>query len=333
MQFKNFDEIFEAFNNMKALVIGDVMIDSYLWGKVDRISPEAPVPIVNVTKTEKRLGGAANVAMNVQALGAKAVLCSVVGNDSEAEDFMRLMDEGGFPSEGIIKSNARKTTVKHRIVSGSQQLLRVDNEDDHQLSEVDNVNFIKKVKTLIDDANVVIFEDYDKGVLDADNIEKIIAYASSKNVPVVVDPKKRNFLAYKNVDLFKPNLKELKEGLGIKCDPSKIDDLRQAVKRLGEKLNQKLALITLSEYGAYINKKDGSEKHVPAHHRSIADVSGAGDTVISVAALCLALDLPIENIVEVSNLAGGLVCEYLGVVPINKEELLKETKEKVKFPS
>lgn len=333
MQFKNFDEIFKAFNDMKALVIGDVMIDSYLWGKVDRISPEAPVPIVNVTKTEKRLGGAANVAMNVQALGATAVLCSVVGNDSEAEDFMSLMKEGGFSSDGIIKSKVRKTTVKHRIISGSQQLLRVDNEDDHQLSEMDNVNFIKKVKTLIDDANVVIFEDYDKGVLDADNIEKIIAYATSKKVPVVVDPKKRNFLAYKNVDLFKPNLKELKEGLGIKCDPGKIDDLRQAVRKLGEKLNQKSALITLSEYGAYINTKDGNEKHVPAHRRSIADVSGAGDTVISVAALCLALNLPIENIVEVSNLAGGLVCEYLGVVPINKEELLRETKEKVKFPS
>lgn len=333
MHFNNFDEIFKAFNDMKALVIGDVMIDSYLWGKVDRISPEAPVPIVSVTKTEKRLGGAANVAMNVQALGAKAVLCSVVGDDPEAEDFMQLMEEGGFSSEGIIKSTSRKTTVKHRIISSSQQLLRVDNEDDHQLTEGDNVNFIKKVKALIDDAHVVIFEDYDKGVLDADNIEKIIAYASSKNVPVVVDPKKRNFLAYKNVNLFKPNLKELKEGLGIKCDPSKINDLQQAVRKLGDKLNQQSALITLSEYGAYIATKDGKQKHVPAHRRSIADVSGAGDTVISVAALCLALGLPIENIVEVSNLAGGLVCEYLGVVPINKEELLRETKEKVKFPS
>jgi len=330
MSFQNFDEIFEAFNSLKVLVIGDVMIDSYLWGKVDRISPEAPVPVVNLKKTEKRLGGAANVAVNVKSLGAKPILCTVIGNDEEGKGLVSLLEESGYPTEGLVFSSKRKTTVKHRIIAGSQQLLRLDSEDDHELLEEDNVALIKRAKTLLEKVDVLIFEDYDKGVLSSENIEKIIVEAKKLKVPVVVDPKKRNFLAYKNVDLFKPNLKELKEGLNIQCDPTRFDDLRQAVNKLGQKLNQKYALITLSEHGAYL-ASDENEVYIPAHKRNISDVSGAGDTVISVASLCLALKLPMEQIVQLSNLAGGLVCEYVGVVPIEKTKLLAEAKLKVKF--
>lgn len=330
MSFQNFDEIFEAFNSLKVLVIGDVMIDSYLWGKVDRISPEAPVPVVNLKKTEKRLGGAANVAVNVKSLGAKPILCTVIGNDEEGKGLVSLLEETGYSTNGLVFSSKRKTTVKHRIIAGSQQLLRLDSEDDHELLEEDNVALIKRAKTLLAQVDVLIFEDYDKGVLSTENIEKIIEEAKRLKVPVVVDPKKRNFLAYKNVDLFKPNLKELKEGLNIQCDPTRFDDLRQAVNKLGQKLNQKYALITLSEHGAYLASEE-NEVYIPAHKRNISDVSGAGDTVISVASLCLALKLPMEQIVQLSNLAGGLVCEYVGVVPIEKTKLLAEAKLKVKF--
>lgn len=325
-------QIFNNFNNQNVLIIGDVMIDSYLWGKVDRISPEAPVPIVAVSKREERMGGAANVALNIQALGANPILCTVIGNDVKADSFLKLLEIQKLSNEGIIKSDKRITTVKFRVIGNNAQMLRVDEEIDTNISTQETNELFERIKKLIDSKNikVIIFEDYDKGVITPELIKNIVEYSKKQNIPIVVDPKKRNFLFYKNVTLFKPNLKELKEGLKIDFNNKDALELSNAVKKLQELLDIDIALVTLSESGVYINRRlnnDGkfSGHSIPAHMRNIADVSGAGDTVISVAALCLAQKLSDFHIAAISNLAGGLVCEEVGVVPINKEKLLKET--------
>ncbi len=323
MSQKTIEQIFEDFNHLRVLIIGDVMIDSYLWGDVKRISPEAPVPVVNVRKREKRLGGAANVALNVKAMGATPILCAVVGQDEDALALRKLMEAEGLSVEGILPSEKRITTIKHRILAGHQHILRVDSELTNPLDADDRALLLGFVLKQLPKVDVLIFEDYDKGVLGAEIIQKIIQAAQEQNIPTVVDPKKDNFFAYQGATFFKPNLKELREGLKIELDPSNEAQLAEAVGMLKKKLKLEQAFITLSELGVYL---DASEEKIrlPAHLRSIADVSGAGDTVISVAALSLALALPPIQLAGLANLAGGLVCEYLGVVPIQKEKLLKE---------
>ncbi|MCF2503993.1 bifunctional ADP-heptose synthase [Dyadobacter sp. CY107] len=319
----NINQVFEAFDTLRVLVIGDVMLDSYVWGKVERISPEAPVPVVNVQTREYRLGGAGNVLLNVQSLGAEAIICSVIGTDSSGDLLENSLKDKGLNCEGLIRSESRITTIKERIIAGSQQVVRIDTETDKPVSKSETEQLIAKAKELIPSCNVIIFEDYDKGVLTPESISEITAFANEHNVPTVVDPKKRNFLAYNNTTLFKPNLKELREGLKIEFNVDNPDELRGAVQHLKEALNVKGALITLSERGVIIDFQDEVHK-LPAHIRQIADVSGAGDTVISIAACCVALGLPPKTIAAVSNLGGGLVCELVGVVPIDKELLKTE---------
>lgn len=316
-------QIFESFNSLRVLVIGDVMLDSYVWGKVERISPEAPVPVVNVNKREYRLGGAGNVLLNVQALGAEAIICTVIGTDSSGDLLEKSLVEKGLNCEGLIRSDDRITTIKERIIAGSQQVVRIDTETDKPIFSKESDRLIAKVKELIPSCHVIIFEDYDKGVLTAESIAEITDFANEHNVPTVVDPKKRNFLSYNNTTLFKPNLKELREGLKVDFNVENPEELKATVRHLKEVLNIKGALITLSEQGVFIDFQDEIHK-LPAHIRSIADVSGAGDTVISIAACCVALGLPSKSIAAISNLGGGLVCEMIGVVPIDKELLKKE---------
>ncbi len=318
-------ELFKNFNKLNVLIIGDVMIDSYYFGKVDRISPEAPVPIVAVNKKEFRLGGAANVALNIKALGANPILCAVIGNDNDGENFSSLLAAEKLSSEGIVKSNARITTVKTRIIGNKHQVLRVDSENSNPLSETENSELTNSIKTVIKNnkIDVVIFQDYDKGVITEPLIDNIISFCNEKNIPTAIDPKKRNFCNYKNATLFKPNLKELKEGLNIDINPSNLAEIEAAIDQLNSLQQNKINFITLSEHGVFIKDKN-SKKHIPAHFRDISDVSGAGDTVISVASLCLALNQPITMIAEIANLAGGLVCESVGVVPIDKDLLLSE---------
>jgi len=322
----NLSEIFDAFNHLRVLIIGDVMVDSYLWGKVERISPEAPVPIVGVIKREKRLGGAANVALNVKALGARPVLCAVIGADNDGHDFLQLLDESGMTREGIVTSQSRITTIKHRILSGSQQMLRIDSEMDSLLAPEEKNSISERIKTLLPTCDVVIFEDYDKGVLDEMLIREVTEAARAQGIPTIVDPKKRNFLHYRQATLFKPNLKELREGLKIDFNTGHPDELEAAVQKLKDHLQVEGVLLTLSELGVFIDFAD-EKLHLPAHVRQIADVSGAGDTVVSIAALCLALHLSPGLIAELSNLGGGLVCEYAGVVPVDKQQLLEEALE------
>jgi rfaE bifunctional protein kinase chain/domain len=317
--------IIDSFSQHKILIIGDVMIDSYLWGKVERISPEAPVPVVTWTSQENRLGGAANVALNIQSLGATPILCSVIGADDRAKTFYELLSKQGMVNKGVIEDNERITSMKTRIISSDQQLLRVDRENDKPLSAFIEKQFILHIKKVITENNIsaIIFEDYDKGSITPNVISNVVKLSEDAKIPVLVDPKKRNFLSYNNTTLFKPNFKELTEGLKVDANKNNPESLFQAAQILHKEKNIKNIMITLSEAGVFIST--GKEyKLIPAHIRNIADVSGAGDTVISVAALCMASGIDPFTTAAISNTAGGLVCEKVGVIPIEKEQLKRE---------
>ena len=327
MEFKDSQSLFDAFGQLKVLVIGDVMVDSYIWGSVSRISPEAPVPVVLAKKKEKRLGGAANVALNVQALGAIPIPCAIVGDDIDGQFFLERLEERGIPNKGVITSSERETTVKERVLAGSHQMIRVDTESDKEMSQLEEKSLLSHIKNLLPECDVVIFEDYDKGVINKRVIKTTIEEANRLGIPTVVDPKKRNFMDYKGATLFKPNLKELREGMKLEVDPTDLNSIKTAAKALQDTLEAKMVMVTLSEHGVFI--KDNGDTHlIPAHIRQVSDVSGAGDTVISVVACALAAGLDAEKTAALSNLAGGLVCEYVGVVPINKDDLQKEAEER-----
>jgi len=319
----NIQKIFEDFNSLNVLIIGDVMLDSYIWGAVERISPEAPVPIVTVKKKDFRLGGAANVALNISSLGAKPILCALIGDDDEGKKLIQRLDEGKISKEGIVVSSHRPTTVKTRIIASHQHVVRVDEESDKVVNAQEEQELMQRIEKLLPSCQVVIFEDYDKGVLNASIIEKTVLLANKNKIPTVVDPKKRNFLFYKGVTLFKPNVKELREGLKVDVEASNQASVEGAVNQLKVKLNAAGVMLTLSEHGVYIDFLNEKIK-LPAHAREIADVSGAGDTVVSIAALAVALNLSPREIAFLSNLGGGLVCQHVGVVPIDKDELLQE---------
>ncbi|MES2593233.1 MAG: bifunctional ADP-heptose synthase [Bacteroidota bacterium] len=318
-------QIFHSFNNLNVLIIGDVMVDAYMWGNVNRISPEAPVPIVSITKKENRLGGAANVALNIQAMGAKPVLCSVVGNDEGSKLFLDLLKKQKLSVQGILKSKERVTTIKTRVIGGNHQMLRVDEEIETALNTTETKALAEQIKKLAlsQKTDVIVFEDYDKGCITAELIKSIVAFAKQKNIPVVVDPKRKNFLSYTGVTLFKPNLKELREGLKLDTDPANTKDLTKISADFIKQQNISTLLITLSEKGIYTHSAN-AKTVIPAHIRNISDVSGAGDTVISLAALCVALNLSPVLTATLANLAGGLVCEKVGVVPVDKQQLLEE---------
>lgn len=319
------EEIFSQFSKFKILIVGDIMVDSYLWGSVDRISPEAPVPIVNVRKRENRLGGAANVALNIQSLGGTPILCSVLGNDAKAEIFKELLAENKMSNRGLISSSNRVTTSKTRIISGSQHTLRVDEEITKPLNAEEELVLIEKVKEISESEKVdaIIFEDYDKGAITEKVITKLITYAREKAIPTFVDPKKRNFNYYKNVTLFKPNFKELIEGINTEIEKSDIEKIKIVAENFRRKQDIEILFVTLSEYGVVICSKENSI-HITAQLREIADVSGAGDTVISVASMCLLTQIDISLVAEIANIAGGLVCEHSGVVPIDMNDLMVE---------
>jgi len=326
---ESINQLFSSFNNLNALIIGDVMVDSYIWGSVSRISPEAPVPIVEVKKRENRLGGAANVGLNLKALGATPILCSVIGTDHRGDDFVTLLKKEGLPLDGIVKCDDRITTTKFRVIGNNVQLLRVDEETTALLTDKQYELLVEKLENIIDEntIDVIIFQDYDKGVISQKLIERVVKNANTKNIPVVVDPKKANFLSYNNVTMFKPNLKEIKEGLNLGFIDDNDVNIELAVAKLQDKLNADIILNTLSEKGVFVSWKikGGYESRlIPAHLRNIADVSGAGDTVISVAALCVAQSIEPQVMAAIANLAGGMVCEEVGVVSVNKNKFKDE---------
>jgi D-glycero-beta-D-manno-heptose-7-phosphate kinase len=324
MDKERLSELFDKIKDLHVVVIGDVMLDCYWWGDVERISPESPVPVVALKRRESRLGGAANVALNCRALGAKVSLASVVGNDMEAKQLEQLSQEAGINTELLQFSKQRPTTTKTRVISRNQQMMRLDEETCEDLTIEEEHPFIDRVLRYlqIQKPQVVILEDYNKGVLKENVIQRIIAHCRQLGIITTVDPKLKNFLSYKGVTLFKPNLKEVREGLKIsldKVDAATLDNVHQELKG---KLDHEITFITLSEKGAYYN--NGSAAIIPAHVRNIADVSGAGDTVIAVASLIYTAGRDVALMADVANIAGGLVCEEVGVVPINKDRLLTE---------
>ncbi|MFN7117946.1 MAG: bifunctional heptose 7-phosphate kinase/heptose 1-phosphate adenyltransferase [Saprospiraceae bacterium] len=316
--------IFDAFNKLNVLVVGDVMIDRYLSGKVERISPEAPVPVVHLQEQENRLGGAANVALNIKALGATPYLCSVIGKDRDAEIFLKLLPENGLSSKCILQSAERPTTVKTRILAGSQQLLRLDEETTQDLSEREAKQLIDCVQNMLEEReiHVILFQDYNKGVLTQQTIRTIMLEAIKRDIPTTVDPKFHNFWEYKHVTLFKPNLKEIRGQMTTPVQ-AELNSLKNTAHFVRSRLGNQYTLITLSEKGLFIDNR-GESLILGTRPRQIADVSGAGDTVISVASLALALGLGDEEIAVLSNMAGGQVCEKLGVVPVDKGQLRVE---------
>lgn len=322
------NHIFEAFNGKNILVIGDVMLDEYLEGRVSRISPEAPVPIVDICSRYSRLGGAANVALNIKALGANPILCSVIGRGDKSAAFEQQLHSLNMSDAGIVSSENRKMTVKYRVLGNNTQLLRLDDEMRTPLNEQDYGRLMERISALVQAGNVagIVFEDYDKGVISPRLINEITALAGRCHIPVTVDPKKNNFLAYHHVDVFKPNWKEMKEGLGLKCDKPNADSIA-AIKAMMEQQHFSMVMLTLSEDGVMLLYREHNEiysTHMPTRVRKVADVSGAGDTMIAVATLALVAGANPRLMVALANMAGGLVCEQPGVVAVNKQLFLAE---------
>jgi rfaE bifunctional protein kinase chain/domain len=319
------NNLFNTYNQTKIGVVGDIMLDTYWWGSVDRISPEAPVPVVALQKKELRVGGAANVALNLRALGAPTTLFAMIGKDEEGVALKGLLEKEGIQINYIQTSSTRVTTNKVRVMGRNQQMMRLDHEHTNELStkEEDELiaNFIEYV--LQEKPALIILEDYNKGVLTERVIETILAFCKTHEVPTSVDPKQKNFLAYKGCTLFKPNLKEGKEGLNVQVDNVNLANLEKVHAALQKSLAHEISFITLSEHGVYY-ATNSEQKLIPTHIRNISDVSGAGDTVIAVASLTYAATKNMALAAEIANIAGGLVCELVGTAPIDKNVLQAE---------
>lgn len=318
-------QLFKKFETLKVFIVGDMMLDAYMYGSVDRISPEAPVPVVLIDRKDYRPGGAANVAMNVRNMGATPLLLSVAGNDMEGKMLCALIEENGIAADYILKDDTRPTTTKTRIIAKHNQMLRMDTEISDDISDAMRDEVLRIAKNVIEKEkpDVLIFEDYNKGLLTEKIIREITMLCLNNNIPVTVDPKKNNFFAYQLCTLFKPNLRELQESLQLHIDTASETSMKEALEALHKKLHHGISLVTLSDKGIYL-RTTSEVITKPAHVRNISDVSGAGDTVISVAALCLAAKTSLEIIASLSNIAGGIVCEYPGVVPIDRARLLEE---------
>jgi len=317
--------LFQKFKQIKIGVIGDVMLDTYMWGSVERISPEAPVPIVSLHHEEHRIGGAGNVALNIQSLGAKAYVLTVTGNDKEASRLNSLFEENSIDTKYSFVSNDRITTHKTRVISRNQQMMRLDAEITSDLCKEDEAKLIDLFEQFIDieKPDIVILQDYNKGVLTEAVIRCVISKCKESGVLTAVDPKRKNFFTYKGVDIFKPNLKEVKEALNMLFTDADQKLLQTIHSELHHILHHSISFITLSEKGVFY-QQNLSNTIVPSHLRNIADVSGAGDTVIAVASLVYAATKNVHLMAEIANIAGGLVCEEVGTAAINSQRLLQE---------
>jgi rfaE bifunctional protein kinase chain/domain len=321
----DFRKLFESFGTIRAGVIGDIMLDTYWWGHVERISPEAPVPVVSLDKREQRIGGAGNVALNLASLGARVATFSVIGKEEEGRILGELLQKNKIETGYLLKSDNRITTNKSRIISRNQQMMRLDSETTQDLSEEEEDLLLARVKQFLDQEKpqVMLFEDYNKGVLTPRVIREVISLCKQHDVITAVDPKRKNFFSYEGVSIFKPNLKEVKEGLNLLLEDIHLPILQDIHLQLAEKLHHHISFITLSEKGVFY-QAPGESAIIPSHLRYIADVSGAGDTVIAVAALVYAATQDTRLMAEVANIAGGLVCEEVGTVAIDPVKLLRE---------
>ena len=313
------DWLFDNFKQKKIIVLGDLMLDRYVWGTVNRISPEAPVPIVEEIKQSICLGGAANVASNLYSLGAIPIPVGVIGDDSEGECLLKLMKSYKFVTDSIIVDNTRPTAIKTRIIANDQHVVRTDRESKEPINEKIINKIIKVIEDHIEDADAIIIEDYNKGLLVQDLIKRVISLARKNNVIITVDPKFNNFFEYKSVTLFKPNRKEIESAFGIKINSE--HELESASKRLLDSLKCDAVLITLGEQGMFLRKSNGEINMIPTRARKVHDVSGAGDTVISTLTLALTTGADLNESMTLANYAAGAVCEELGAIPIEPSKL------------
>ncbi|MDG2342897.1 MAG: bifunctional ADP-heptose synthase [Cytophagales bacterium] len=311
-------KIFDKVKGKKVIIVGDAMIDSYTLGRIERESPEAPVPIINVEKEKIKLGGAANVALNIKSIGLEPVLCTIIGKDSVGQDFIRLCKKNNLNTNGVITDSSRKTTNKNRVIVDEKHIVRIDNENTHNIDKKLRDEFLEIINKEAKTSEIIIFQDYDKGTLDRYIINDIIK--ENKHSFISVDPKNRNFFNYKNIDLFKPNLNEILEAFNSVDSSEK--NLEKISKELSTKSKINNIMITLSEKGLMIqNDKENFISKTTI--KEIIDVSGAGDTVISLATILFYLKLPEKFIGEMCNLAGGITCMKSGVNAIDLKELLK----------
>jgi rfaE bifunctional protein kinase chain/domain len=318
---KRLNDLKKGFDGKRIAVIGDMMLDGYFWGDVKRISPEAPVPVLEVEDEFFRFGGAANVALNIFTLGGIPVPVGVIGNDNYGSIFSSLIKEKNIGDQGIIIDNERPTTTKTRVIANSQHVVRIDKESKAYISNKIESKISSYLESTIDKLDGIILQDYNKGILTPSLISKIISLANKKNIMITVDPKFDNFFEYKNVTVFKPNKKETETVLGIRIKDDK--DISSAGRNLLHKLNSEYVLLTLGEEGIAVFEKGDKERRMPTKARKVADVSGAGDTVISTLTIGLAAGANIYEACFLANYAAGIVCGEVGIVPIEKETLFQ----------
>jgi len=311
----------EGMTGKRVAVIGDVMLDRYLWGRVNRLSPEAPVPVIDLDREQSRLGGASNVAQNILSLGGKPLLVGVIGNDSSGREIASLLEENGLSPKGLFTDDSRPTTAKTRIIADAQHVARVDRETREPVDPSITAGICAFIESSLDDLDGIIFEDYNKGVIGRDLIRTVTEMARARNIPVTVDPKFENFFDYPGVTVFKPNKKEVEEALGIKL--TDVAGCERAGASLMEKLRPKNILLTLGDQGMMLFEEDGSVSHVPTKAVKVADVSGAGDTVIATLTMSLLGGATVREASCLANFGGGVVCGYVGIVPIGREELVR----------
>lgn len=315
---------------LPVLVAGDLMVDRYVTGDARRISPEAPVPVLEARGCEDRAGGAANVAANLRALGLKPYLCGTVGADEPGRWLRRALESGGIDASAFVETPGKRTTRKTRVLSGQQHLLRIDEEDARPVGAAVTAELQRQLRRLLDEAGLraIVVEDYNKGLLSAELIAWLLREACEREIPVLVDPKFDNFFAYRDCAVFKPNLKELARGLGRELDGDNIPQLKEAAAQLRARMPHKHTLITLGPNGALAVDEAGAAVHIRAHLRQIADVSGAGDTVVGVLAAAFAAGVDFLQAARLANLAGGMVCEQVGVVTLDPDGFLEEISRK-----
>ena len=312
--------LFDQFRGKRIGVIGDLMLDRYYWGSISRISPEAPVPVVEVESQSIRLGGAANVANNIASLGGIPVMIGVIGDDSGGKRLSALVEEAGFPSSGLVIDKSRPTTTKTRVIAHHQHVVRIDQEVKEDVGKDVQGLILETLRGELSGLDAVILEDYNKGVIIRDLIHQISALVRKAGKIVTVDPKFNNFFEYKHVTVFKPNRKETEEALGRRL--TDLPSIEKAGWDLVKRLEADNVLLTLGETGMSLFERDGEVTHVSTRAKNVADGSGAGDTVISTLTMALVSGATVKEASALANHAGGVVCGEVGIVPIQPQALL-----------
>lgn len=319
--------ILESMRSKTIMVIGDIMLDHYIWGKVDRISPEAPVPVVEVQQERFRLGGAGNVANNLLGLGARVLISGVKGNDPQGDILLNILSEWNIPAGQIISDPDKGTIVKTRIIAHKQQVARIDKEDRSLICDDIRNSLISLVKDSINDIDAVIISDYAKGVVSKELIEELVDLTKNNGVLVCVDPKERNFPYYKKVDVITPNTKELSFAAGIKIEEEQ--DIIDAAHKVKSMLDCNMVLVTRGEHGMSLFDSDGKTIDIPTTARAVFDVTGAGDTVISCFTLALVSGATPREAAIISNVAAGLVVAEVGAANVPWERLYEVCMEEI----